>query len=321
MAKLFIIGNGFDRAHDMSTSPEDFHEFLRDKYNLTDEDEWLLDDQIEFDTDRQRLPITKERETARLFCGLVSKYANYESWQDIEKAMGCFDYYECFDESCQPETDWDDEFDKQRKYASFNAVDRANEIYSVLNDIEPILRKWIETVKISNNKKNSFETLINTNEDLFFNFNYTMTLESLYRCKKIWHIHGCVTNEDKLVIGHGNDEKDYYIDDKLPDSDEAKSIIEELHRKLRKNTRGLIEKNKPFFEELKLSNITGIYSYGFSFSDVDLPYVEHICKYLDTNNITWFLNDFNDEKDKKDFIEKITKCGFKGKYSIFSVHK
>ena len=112
-----------------------------------------------------------------------------------------------------------------------------------------------------------------------------MTLENLYRCKKILHIHGCVINEDKLVIGHGNDEADYY-DDMLHHSDEAKSIIGDLHRKLRKNTYEVIEKNNSFFEELKFSNITKIYSYGFSFSDVDLPYIKHICKCLDTNSIT-----------------------------------
>ena len=153
MTKLFILGNGFDRDHYMNTSYEDFHKFLRNKYDLTDEDESVLDGPIEYDTIGQRLTTTKERETARLFCGLVSIYEEYESWQNIETAMGHFDYYECFDESCQLETDWGDEFDKQRKYASFNVVDRASDIYSVLNDIEPLLRKWIETVKISNNKK------------------------------------------------------------------------------------------------------------------------------------------------------------------------
>ena len=31
MSDLFIIGNGFDRAHGLKTSYYDFHQFLKDK--------------------------------------------------------------------------------------------------------------------------------------------------------------------------------------------------------------------------------------------------------------------------------------------------
>ncbi|WP_375104117.1 AbiH family protein [Paenibacillus sp. RS8] len=35
MNSLFIIGNGFDLAHGMKTSYEDFHEYLKENYPAT----------------------------------------------------------------------------------------------------------------------------------------------------------------------------------------------------------------------------------------------------------------------------------------------
>lgn len=319
MSKLFIIGNGFDRAHGMATSYEDFHNFLRDKYNLTDEDESWLDKPFDIQEDKHGDSIPDEREIARLFCGLVSKSENYELWKDVENDIGVFDYSECFDESCQLETDMDDKFDRQRTHAKFNAEDRANDIYSILIDIEPILRNWIETVRINGREKNHiFERLLNLNDDLFLNFNYTMTLEKLYECRNVCHIHGCINKSEKLIMGHGNDEPDYFNDNHLPDSEEARSVLNELQKKHRKNTGEAIDKNKAFFDEIKQSGITEIYSYGFSFSDVDLPYIEYICKCLDTSKITWYLNDFDKEEKRNEFKTRITECGFKGKFDTFS---
>ena len=320
MSNLFIVGNGFDVDHGMKTKYKYFHKFLQEKYELTDEDECYLDKSFDFIQDNYGDSSPTEREIARLFCGLVSKLENYDFWKDVEHDIGLFDYSECFDEACYPKTDMDDKYDRQRTHAIFNAEDRANEIYLVLNDIEPILRRWIETVRINGKDVNHlFESLINSNKDLFLNFNYTMTLERLYKCKNVCHIHGCVDCNEKLIIGHGNDEIDFYNDKHLPDSLEARSTLEELQKKLRKNTDEAIWKNKSFFELIKNSDITQIYSYGFSFSEIDLPYIEHICKCLDTSNVTWYLNDFNNEDDKNEFKKRIIQSGFKGSFDAFSV--
>ena len=318
MSKLFIIGNGFDRAHGMATSYEDFHKFLRDKYNLTDEDESWLDKPFDIQEDKHGDSIPDEREIARLFCGLVSKSENYRLWRDVENDMGLFDYYECFDDSCHPETDMDDKYDRQRTHAIFNSEDRANEIYSVLNDVEPILRKWIENVKICDKKNPLFKLLINPKDDLFLNFNYTKTLENLYGCNNVCHIHGCIDNGEKLTIGHGNDKVDFYDDNNLPDSTVTRGTLTELHRKLRKNTREVIERNRTFFDKLKESDIKNIYSYGFSFSSVDIPYIQYICSILDTSDITWYLNNYC--KDHLECHKTIIQlAGFKGNFDIFSV--
>ena len=70
-----------------------------------------------------------------------------------------------------------------------------------------------------------------------------------------------------------------------------------------------------------LPPIEKIYSYGFSFSNVDLPYIKEVCNQLDTINITWFLYDY-DEKEVRDRYRKIIReCGFKGEFEVFSVNK
>mgnify|MGYP003501408859 CR=1 FL=1 len=45
-----------------------------------------------------------------------------------------------------------------------------------------------------------FKLLINPKDDLFLNFNYTKTLENLYGCNNVCHIHGCIDNGEKLRI-------------------------------------------------------------------------------------------------------------------------
>ena len=42
MKKLFIIGNGFDRAHGLRTGYEDFHKYLKETYYDTDENVYQL---------------------------------------------------------------------------------------------------------------------------------------------------------------------------------------------------------------------------------------------------------------------------------------
>lgn len=42
MANLFIIGNGFDLAHGINSSYEDFHKYLQHKYGVVQQSKWTL---------------------------------------------------------------------------------------------------------------------------------------------------------------------------------------------------------------------------------------------------------------------------------------
>lgn len=41
MKNLFIIGNGFDLAHNLKTSYEDFHKYLKNKYPQANEEKFI----------------------------------------------------------------------------------------------------------------------------------------------------------------------------------------------------------------------------------------------------------------------------------------
>lgn len=71
-----------------------------------------------------------------------------------------------------------------------------------------------------------------------------------------------------------------------------------------------------FFDGID-DTIKEVYSIGFSFADVDLIYMEEICRKLSVD-VVWHLNDFN-PSDIPIFQTKLKECGFKGRFSTFSV--
>ena len=68
-----------------------------------------------------------------------------------------------------------------------------------------------------------------------------------------------------------------------------------------------LENHMDFFRNL--SDVDEIYSYGFSFSEVDRIYLEHICKYVDPANTVWYLGEY-DWKEKPQYKELLEKYGF-----------
>lgn len=85
---------------------------------------------------------------------------------------------------------------------------------------------------------------------------------------------------------------------------------------LRKPTNNIIKNNRKFFESLD-NSISNVYSYGFSYSAVDKPYIKEIIKRLDTRNMVWHLSNYNDSLDRCNYKKTIRKCGYKGKFSLF----
>ena len=77
---------------------------------------------------------------------------------------------------------------------------------------------------------------------------------------------------------------------------------------LRKNTSKALSDNYNFFE--RISGVRKIYSYGFSFSNVDMIYLEEICKHIDPNKVRWYFNRY-DWKNNQDSVNKVRNLGFK----------
>lgn len=159
-----------------------------------------------------------------------------------------------------------------------------------------------------------FINLLNAENDKFLTFNYTKTLEAVYKVKNVCHIHG--EQGGKLLFGHGNDE-DYY-EDNMSSHVGSEDALQEIQNGLMKNTKEAINENRSFFDGLS-QNIDKVYSYGFSFSKVDEVYIREICKKLSTSNVTWYLNDFDCEEQRNEYIEIIKSCGFMGDFGTYHI--
>ena len=92
--------------------------------------------------------------------------------------------------------------------------------------------------------------------------------------------------------------------------------MSELQYELKKDTSKVIQQNKDILKKFGL--VDEIYSYGFSFSEVDLVYIKEICSQSSTKNIRWYLNDYDGSKFEE-FKDKIKKCGFEGEFDSFSL--
>ena len=93
MEKLFIIGNGFDLAHDIKSSYDNFRQYLEDKYpnmnrNIHSVPEATLmpDGGEVFDDD----------EVVGFLINVISNIKGND-WRDFETALGLLEYHDFFD--------------------------------------------------------------------------------------------------------------------------------------------------------------------------------------------------------------------------------
>ena len=188
-----------------------------------------------------------------------------------------------------------------------------------------LFQRWIEGVDI---KETPLLLPVKrlADETLFLSFNYTETLEKLYNvpADNVCHIHGIRNNADRmgnmsqlyaaenLIIGHGNNLPKEYDSVNV----EAADVFDEVIKGLRKPTERIIENQSNFWLRIRQSNIDKIYSFGFSYGDVDLPYIEHICKLLQDRNVVWYLYN-HDENENRQMEMKLRNCGFRGNINRF----
>lgn len=304
MKKLFIIGNGFDVAHKLPTKYSDFQDYLEENYPEAS-DEWLtVPESI-------MMPDGDERYDDAEVVGFLLKIVTEaegtgDKWSNLENTLGLLDFDDCFD-------DWDDDEDDNEWHQVYRNENISANINGSVRMIREYFTDWIETIDISDAEINqSFCNLIDHKNDLFLTFNYTETLEDIYQAKNVYHIHG--KQGEKLVFGHGNSTDNY--DEYMNGNIGSENHLSELQKALKKDTGVIISENKPIFK--LLGEVDEIYSYGFSFSDVDMVYVKEICNASSTENIIWYIHDYDSEKFAE-FKEKIINCGFKGKFDMFTV--
>lgn len=322
MANLFIIGNGFDLAHKMETSFNQFRDYLESNYPGGHTEYLYVPESI---TGNHGEEVQKEEEVVGFITYLLNQVAPDDNedpqkrdWNEIECLLGELNLSECFD-SVEPQ--YDREGDRNYFWERTNAEVICGDMALAISQINYFLSEWIRNIKVASVPLKQFKRIINPTEDLFFSFNYTRTLENLYKCpkKNICHIHGIIAEDscaqrDSLILGHCGQLS--FLDESAPY--EMENDLQAIYESLRKNTAQQMSLHKSFFRKIYSTKIDKIYSFGFAFADVDLPYIEKICSLIDTRDIIWHLNDYDCTQKRKEYQKKLRTCGFRGKFSTFT---
>lgn len=301
MSTLFILGNGFDLAHGLDTSYWNFRTFLSENYP-----EFLF----AFERMYNILPLddtepwyTEEAQKK------WNKSVNKNLWKYFEEKMGNPDIDAMLDMS---ESVVGDLCLADGVVAIRDTMDEYwRREYGFVNELSKYIEEWVEQIDIS--KVTVQKKIIeNNNSDLFITFNYTGTLEEIYKIEsdQILHIHGSIEPYCDMapIMGHGNifDVKKYK--EKSIDADEKfweetasiYNAISEYLNTLLKDTEQIIYRNESFFK--RLSCIDNIVILGLSFGDVDIPYLTKI-KDSVSDQIKWNVY-YYDDAAKKD-LEKV----------------
>lgn len=307
MSNLFIIGNGFDLAHKLPTSYEDFHKYLIKQYPnaLNIEPSFNIESTLMPDGEEE---FNKDEVVAFLMEVISAAEEDGNNWSDIETSLGRLNFDDYFDDIYSLFGGEDDDSSLFRM--AYRVEDVSSNFYSVIIKIKELFSEWIDTIDISSTSPiNTFSKLLDPYEDSFLTFNYTTVLEDIYEAINVEHFHGVQHGE--IVIGHAEERKEFesfYIG--------ADWSLSQIHYALKKDTEKIINDFDFFFDNLAF--IKGIYTFGFSFSQVDLPYIQKICQSIDTSNVTWYLHTFHNDEERKRFKGIVQECGFEGQFDTFS---
>lgn len=275
MKTLYVIGNGFDLFHNLSTSYHDFEKYLfQNDFFL-----WmLLDRYFEF----------KKRDGF---------------WSDFEFDLGSFKSQLFFSDKNDVNPSEED-FKPSMIYCLEDNLVIESDYFVEL--IQHALSQWIETINLEFVNKR-----IHLNEDsTFMTFNYTSLLESCYNIsiKNLWHVHGFIETDD-LVIGHNTilakeDDFDENGESLRTPFTDAMSTASATQGRFYKPVNDLINSNMKFFDEL--TSIKSIIVLGHSLNPIDIPYFQKILQIAKEAN--WIVS-FRDEFDKQHHLSVMKDLG------------
>ena len=308
--QLFIIGNGFDKAHGLPTGYKDFYRYLA---------------RADADSDERALLYTLREHIGEAF----DENSTF-LWNDFEKRLGKADFQQdIFFPSEGAYNQTEDDTDKDPDYYSYQNIVPLQALNNSENTLPEIFDRWISHVDIHQADPIApFSEYINQGKSRFFTFNYTETLEELYGCCDVEHIHGRA-GDGTVLVGHGEDLKP---EDEEHDMSECPfastgsmndierylnllNVPNKLYNAWRKDVIGNIAKHKRYFESLNDINV--IYSFGFSYNQIDSPYIGEIVQHLDdSRHVKWLLNAFYRSKFNE-YHACILSWGFEGEFSEF----
>ena len=329
MARLIIIGNGYDLAHlKGQTSYDEFSKWLCNKYQLDIKGNNELRFKLDIPTyngtflnnlvnnNKYNININNVDESRKeLFATmLVNMIAdlNKNDWSDFENDLG--------------KLDWKKYIDEANKYYGNYCVPGSPVSYgtdlitSASRTIMDLFIGWIESIHIDDVKKDYIDKKIGniSNNDYFLIFNYTNTVEKVFSIPKkdnLCYIHGTASNGDSIVVGHGDINKSGGSN--LDNDDD---YIKEAEAALYKNTKQIFKNHQAFFDNVKndfcRSENNEIYVYGWNCSDSDKYYLNKIIDIGNNANCSLYLNNYKGDGCRKAQLWK--DIGFDGKIELIN---
>lgn len=287
--KIFIIGNGFDLAHNLPTK---------------------------FDTDFKNITMQYEQ---NFFWDLYQTQEN-DIWSNFENLLGCPDF-NCLEEifvGYEPNYLSDRESDRDSIISQVELNGRLmDELYTFANNAEYCLSKV---------QAQDYFIQILDFDAYYINFNYTHTLENIYNIceKQVLHIHGEV-GKNNLMLGYpkGNFTPEKYYDDVRKKGrgpyierniEDYIATIDDYYKKMAFSK--LVDKCEKNYKEIKIDllndfldnnqcEIKEIIVYGHSCA-IDFDYFYYLNKkYLDAH---WKFY-IKGENQKQNVEVLISKCG------------
>jgi hypothetical protein len=266
MTALYVIGNGFDLHHGMRTAYKDFGAYFKCQHrDLYGEFETYFDVNEQFwSRFEDRLAEFDADTLANNYTHTIKPYTA-ENWNESDNHNYAFE------------------------------LDRV--VKALSEGLLKIFTQWIRTIEIPTERDLTAPLERIDPKGRFLTFNYTATLQKLYRVpdEKVWHIHGAAHRQaDRLVLGHGwrpkrAERSVARLDPESADPREMEGakILDLYFKKTFKPTDTIIADHKAWFENL--ASVNDVRVLGHSLSDVDLPYLAEVkrCVHSDA---TWRIS-------------------------------
>lgn len=286
--KLYIIGNGFDRAHHLPTKYWDFRTYLAQHYP-----DFLSLFEENYDVYQG---MTDTQKGTLLWNELEANLANIREDIIIEDATHIEMGLESGDVGI--EGTLRDYFEEQFDY---------------IKKLEIYLKQWVRTIRIRDLNRFTSE-IDHSKNDIFITFNYTAVLETTYQIdeENVIHIHGSLRgNADDPILGHGNSNRIEDIKGRrnhaIINADEKESsicyVLQDYYQTTYKNVSNYMYK----LNGLVTKKIDEIVVLGHSLAGVDLPYFRQIDVITNKKN-KWTVYYFDEDK-KQQMVEALKTQG------------
>lgn len=267
--QLYIIGNGFDIFHGVSSRYSDFKNYVEENDN-------------------------------DLFEALNEYFNKDELWSEFEETLAYIDTDKIVNDASDffvsySADDWSDAYHHDYQFE----VQRAINVVTV--SLKELFTKWILSLDIP-----SLGQLKLPTSSTYLTFNYTETLEKAYKISSsnIVYIHNKAVDEaSTLILGHSRQPiPDNAFDNKSDWEDvdvrveDGNRILDSYFEDTYKNTDTIINENQLFFNNL--SSINEVFVFGHSISTVDIKYFKVVREKVQEHSI-WTVSYYNDEQKDK----------------------